>query len=150
MRIAYILPNLRQTGPIILVQSLVKYLFQQVEEVCVYYIGECEHPVKMDCEVHKIFYNKPFEFDRYDIIHCHTAKSDLYGFIWQHKMKHSLLITTIHQDSYFTEQVRLGKFWGTLYTSIWLAFQNRLDSLVTISAQTKNSYQKYFGKEWKL
>lgn len=147
MKIAYIVPNLQQAGPIILVQSLVKHLSKQVEEICVFYIDECESPISMDCHTEKIYYNIPLDFDNYDIIHCHTAKADLYGYIWKHKMKKNLLMTTIHQDTFYTERLRLGKIYGTLYSSIWLAIQNQLDALVTISKQTQYTYQPYFKRD---
>lgn len=56
-------------------------------------------------------------------------------------------MTTIHQDTFYTERLRLGKFYGTIYSSIWLAMQNQLDALVTISKQTHDTYQSYFKKD---
>lgn len=147
MNIAYIVPNLQQTGPIILVQSLVRHLVNIVDKIDVFYIDDCEKPIHMDCQIHKIYYNKPFNFDDYDIIHCHTAKADLYGFLWRWKIKKAKLITTIHQDTFITESYRLGKFWGPIYTRIWLKVQNTLDGIVAISNQIRDTYQKYFNQE---
>ena len=146
MRIAYIVPNLQQTGPIIVVQSLVKYLSKD-HNIVVFYIDDCDSPIKMDCETKKIFYDEPFDFDEYDVIHCHTAKPDLYAFLWMHEIHHPLLITTIHQDSFYTEKVRLGNILGVIYTHLWLKVQKQFDKHVTISKQIKGLYQKYFPQE---
>lgn len=147
MNIAYIVPNLQQTGPIIVVQSLVKFLANSGNRVTVYYIDECESPIVMGCKTQKIFYDEPFPFDEFDVIHCHTAKSDLYALFWINRMHRSLLVTTIHQDSFYTEKLRLGKINGVFYTHLWLKVQKLFDGQITISKQIKELYQKYFPKE---
>ena len=146
MNIAYVVPNLQQTGPIIVVQSLVKFLAND-NFIVVYYIDECNYPIAMGCETKKIFYDEPFPFDDYDIIHCHTAKSDLYAFFWMNDMHHPFVLTTIHQDSFYTEKLRLGSVKGNIYTHMWLKVQRQFDGQITISKQIKNLYQKYFPKE---
>lgn len=146
MKIAYILPNLQRTGPIIVVSSLVKYLVDKVDKIDVFYLDECKSPINFDCPVHKISYLKAINFNGYNIIHSHTAKADLYCFIWKWKIKHSKVITTIHQDTFITEMYRLGNLCGRVYTRIWLRVQNNFEYIVAISKQVKDAYQKYFSK----
>lgn len=146
MKIAYILPNLQRTGPILVVYSLVKFLVGKVDKIDVFYLDECEAPVKFDCPVHKISYLKAFDFNSYNIIHSHTAKADLYCFIWKWKIKYAKVVTTIHQDTFITEMYRLGKVCGWIYTRIWLRLQNEFEYIVAISKQVKDTYQKYFSK----
>lgn len=145
MKIAYIVPNLAQTGPMIVMQNLVRYLKDKVDKIHVYYIDERENTISIDAPTEKLSYLKPINFDKYDIIHCHCAKSDLYAFLWKYKMKHAKVITTIHQDTFITESYHFGKVAGRIYSRLWLKMQSRFDGVVCISEQVRKKYQRYFN-----
>lgn len=148
MKIAYVIPGIPQTGPVVVIQNLVRYLVKQVEKVDVYYLYDVDKPVSFDCEVHRINYQTPFNFDDYDIVHTHTAKADLYGAIWSWKMKRAKLVTTIHQDTFITEKYRIGPFWGALYVYSWMFLQRLcFDGVIFISRQIRDIYDKYFKGE---
>lgn len=145
MKIAYIIPGIPQTGPVVVIQNLVRYLIKQVDKVDVYYLYDVDQPVHFDCDIHRINYQTPFDFDDYDIIHTHTAKADLYGAIWSWKMKKAKLVTTIHQDTFVTEKYRIGAFWGPIYVYAWMLLQRFcFDGVIFISKQIRDTYEKYF------
>lgn len=147
MKVAYILPNLRETGPIIVVQNIVRCLINHVEDICVFYLAETDKPIDFCCHTERITYFKSIDFDCFDIIHCHCAKSDLYAYFWKWKIRKAKILTTIHQDTYITESYRLGKVIGYIYTTLWLRIQNKFDGIICISNQIKDIYSKYLSTD---
>lgn len=147
MKIAYIIPSLKETGPIIVVQNIVRSLVNQVESISVFYLDETDKPIDFCCPTLKITYFKSIDFDSFDIVHCHCAKSDLYAFLWKWKIHKAKILTTIHQDTYITESYRLGKTIGYIYTTLWLHIQNKYDGIICISNQIKDIYSKYISTD---
>ena len=67
MKIAYILPSLRNQGPIIVVKSLSDYLVQHGCEVDVYYFDNLPG-LRFNCATRHLEMNELIDFDNYDII----------------------------------------------------------------------------------
>ena len=113
MKIAYIIPSLTNQGPIIVVNSLVKYLKDKVEQIDVYYFDQ-GLGMRFDCTTHHIIENQQFDFDMYDIIHSHMLRPDRYVIKWKHLMHKPKIITTLHQDTYVTFSFQYNKLFATL------------------------------------
>ena len=84
MRIAYILPSLACTGPIIVAANLINQLKTRAEKIDLYYFKDkCE--IDFDCDTFRIDPLTHIPFDSYDIIHAHMLQPD--RFIWKHRKK---------------------------------------------------------------
>lgn len=77
MRIAYILSSLANSGPIIVAYDLVQLMVKNGHEVEVFYFDN-KIQLKFPCPVHQISLKHKFPFDRFDIVHCHGLRPDLY------------------------------------------------------------------------
>ena len=82
MKIAYILPSLRNQGPIIVVKNIVDYLVEQGIEIDVFYFDDFPSAMYFNCPVEKITMKAPIDFEKYDIIHSHCLRPDMYVAKW--------------------------------------------------------------------
>ena len=77
MKIAFIVPSLTNKGPIIVVDTLVRNLINQVEKVDLFYFDE-KYGIDFCCQTYLIDFDTPISFDNYDIIHSHGFRPDKY------------------------------------------------------------------------
>ena len=94
MKIAYILPSLRNQGPIIVVKSLSDYLIQHGFEVDIFYFDDLQG-MSFNCTTRRILMNEPIDFDKYDIIHSHCLRPDKYVVKWKKKIHRSVVILSL-------------------------------------------------------
>ena len=102
MKIAYIVPSLQPTGPIILVQSLSKYLGECGCDIDIYYFDGNTKQLDFACKTYQIAFSDPIDFDSYDIVHSHCFRADLY--VNKHKklIHTAKTLSTLHQDTYIS------------------------------------------------
>lgn len=87
MKIAYIIPKLVNKGPIIVVQELVQQMITHGHECYVYFFDEGQE-ISPPCKTQKISFFESIDFNKFDIIHTHGLRPDLYVFIHKpHKCK---------------------------------------------------------------
>lgn len=143
MKIAYIIPSLRQTGPIVVVHSLCQNLTKLGISIDVYYFDPiCE--MDFCCPTHQIQFEETIEFDNYDIIHSHCLRPDKYLYKWKNRIKRAKIITTLHQDTYASFRYDYNFILSYLFTRYWCFMQSKFDGIISISNQLKNSYKKYY------
>lgn len=143
MKIAFIIPSLRQTGPIIVVHSLCQKLIKLGIDIDVYYFDSI-HEMKFCCPVHQINFNEAIKFDDYDIIHSHCFRPDKYLYKWKSKIKKAKIVTTLHQDTYASFRYDYNPLFSYILTRYWCYIQSKFDGIISISNQLKNTYKKYF------
>ena len=95
-----VVPSLQATGPIIVVNNLVRYLKDIVEKVDVYYFDELP-AMQFDCRTIQIRMGEKIDFDAYDIIHSHCLRPDKYLVKWK-KYIHKAKIVT-NTSRYFSK-----------------------------------------------
>lgn len=141
MKIAYIVPSLQPTGPIILVQSLSKYLGECGCDIDIYYFDGNTKKLDFTCNTHQIAFSEPIDFDSYDIVHSHCFRSDL--FVNKHKklIHRAKTLSTLHQDTYMSFTYDYCKPLAYFLTVYWLHVQSKNDRVVAISNQLRDSYQ---------
>ncbi|SCY84913.1 glycosyltransferase family 4 protein [Flavobacterium anhuiense] len=142
MKIAFILPSLVNKGPIIVVHNIVKNLKKSVDLIDVYYFDESNSSLNFECDIYQISKTQFIDFDKYDIIHSHTLRSDLYVYKWKNKIKKAKILTTIHQDTFASFSIRYNRFISSIITLYWCYVQRQFDGVVAISNQLKNKYNK--------
>lgn len=143
MKIAYIIPSLDNKGPILIVNYLVKFLKDKVDQIDVYYFDVLESEVlAFDCPVHNIKMDEPINFDDYDVIHSHCLRPDLYINKWRKKSHKAKIISTLHQDTYKSFSFQYNKIFSYILTRYWLYVQSKFDGVTVISKQLQNIYNK--------
>jgi len=144
MRIAYILPSLVNTGPIVVVNNIVKYLKDKVDLIDVYYFNEAPSTLSFDCDVFQISKSEAIDFDKYDIIHTHTLWADVYVYRNRKQIRRAKIISTIHQDTFTSFTIQFNRFVAFFLSHYWFRIQKQFDGVVAISDQLKNKYEKVF------
>jgi hypothetical protein len=147
MKIAYILPSLINTGPIVVVHNVVKYLKDNVELIDVYYFDDSSSILSFDCNVKKIKKSEPICFDKYDIIHSHTLSADIYVYNWRKKIQKAKIISTIHQDTFKSFSMQYNIITSFFLTHYWCYIHRRFDDVVSISNQIKNRYTRLLSSK---
>ena len=111
MRIAYILSSLANSGPIIVAYDLVQLMVKNGHEVEVFYFDN-KIQLKFPCPVHQISLKHKFPFDRFDIVHCHGLRPDLYILLRKPLSCKIPICTTIHSYMFvsFCLRLRLALF----------------------------------------
>ena len=140
MKIAYIVPSLQPTGPIIIVQSLSKYLRECGCDIDIYYFDVNAKQLEFKCNTYQIAFSHPIDFDSYDIVHSHCFRADLY--VNKHKklIRNAKTLSTLHQDTYMSFTYDYCKPLAYLLTAYWLHIQSKNDRVVAISNQLKDLY----------
>jgi len=143
LRVAIIVSRIDQTGPVMVIRSLVNSLvFFNELTIQVFYIDKKVDPlVKINLPVARLDYFK-FRFSDYDIIHTNGIRPDLFAFIYRKRIKYH--ISTIHnfvfEDLFYTYNSFISCFFG----NIWLLLWKRADKLVCVSEAMKYYYSKWF------
>lgn len=146
MNIAFILPSLAQKGPILVAFDLVRNLLKnsQIKKIDVYYFDDIKD-VNFPCETFKLNLSDSFDFDKYDIIHSHMLRPDLYIFKNKilRKIKKAKTISTIHQYNYENLKYDFNsKLKAYIISKLWEILWIDKDYLVTLSKDMTSYYKK--------
>lgn len=142
MKIAYILPSLRNQGPIIVAKNLVDYLVEWRHVVYVYYFDELPSAMDFRCPTKRITMKQAIDFDQYDIVHSHCLRPDMYLYKWRRHIQKAKVISTLHQDTFSTFRYQYNSLYSYIITKYWCHLYSRFDGVVSISNQLKDSYEK--------
>lgn len=141
IKIAFILPSLKNLGPIIVVKDIVDGLLKNENlSITIFYFDEFEEDI-LDFGVNCIrinFFHK-LELSEFDIIHTHGIRPDLYTKI--HKFD-SFLISTQHNVIYDEYIINNSFFKTKIIESIWKFALTNKDLVVSIGLTASNYYQK--------
>ena len=88
MNIAFILPSLKRVGPTIVAHSIVDSLKKSGHNIEVFYFDSI-HELNFDVPTTQISFFKHIDIDRFDIIHTHMLRPDLYVALWYTFMRKS-------------------------------------------------------------
>lgn len=141
MRIAYILPSLRNQGPIIVVRNLVTFLLEWGCEIDVFYFDDFPSAMCFNCPVKKISMKTLIDFDNYDIIHSHCLRPDKYIVKWRKNIHRAKIITTLHQDTYMSFRYQYNFLLSHIFTWYWCQLQSHFDGVISISNQLNSAYK---------
>ena len=146
MKVAYIVPSLQATGPIIVVNNLVRYLKDIVEKVDVYYFDELP-AMQFDCRTIQIRMGEKIDFDAYDIIHSHCLRPDKYLVKWKKYIHKAKIVTTIHQDTFQSLKFQYNCLLAYGVTEYWNRLQKKFDGIISISNQLRDIYNSKVGNK---
>ncbi|MEX5787019.1 hypothetical protein AB6H13_04420 [Providencia vermicola] len=100
MKICFVITSLARKGPIIVVQDLVRnYVKLNMDVEIIYFdnIVEVEFPETV--KLTKVKFPSKFDFSKYDVVHTHLLRGDIFGAINRKSIKK--LISTCHSDFIF-------------------------------------------------
>lgn len=141
MKIAVILPSLANRGPILVAKDIIDNIFDKVELIHIYYFDEIVE-LSFPCKCFKISFWGSIHFDKYDIIHTHMLRPDI--FVWKNKskIKNAKCITTLHQDIRQNLNYNYNVVISYLFEKIWLITLTDHDIVVTLSETMKKQYSQ--------
>ncbi|EMH0062114.1 glycosyltransferase [Providencia rettgeri] len=139
MKICFVITSLARKGPIIVVQDLVRnYVKLNMDVEIIYFdnIVEVEFPETV--KLTKVKFPSKFDFSKYDVVHTHLLRGDIFGAINRKSIKK--LISTCHSDFIFDLNVSHGKYIGTLVSKLWKWCYKYFDCLVFLTGINKKKY----------
>ncbi len=139
LRIAFLLPSLAKTAPIIIAANIIKHIKNECDVVAVFYL---KNEIGIDIEVpaHRLDFSVPFSFENFDVLHTHMLKPDLY--VRQHR-KHikCKTITTLHSFIHFDIFNNYTFPKNLIATMAWHRALWHHDAMVCLTNTMKKYYQ---------
>ncbi|MBT0395901.1 glycosyltransferase [Morganella morganii subsp. morganii] len=140
MKIAIILPSLRNVGPVKVALNIIESLIKKSDiELTVFYIKNSIELI-FPCEVKKLSIRNIFSLYKYDVIHSHMLRPDVITSLlpFFHGKKISTIHNIVDDDLYFTH----GKFISKLFSIIWVNRWKKFDNIVVLSKTALEFYVK--------
>jgi glycosyltransferase involved in cell wall biosynthesis len=139
MKIAFILPKLANQGPIIVAKDIIDNIKNKVELIDVYYFDDLIE-LDFNCNVYKISFLDKFDFNKYDVVHSHMFRPDLY--IWYHRKKYDkpFFLTTLHQNIFDNLKASYNFIIAYFFNQIWLYILRKQDIVVSLTDTMKEFY----------
>ncbi|MFV8392971.1 glycosyltransferase [Flavobacterium sp. LB2P6] len=145
MKIAFILPKLVNEAPVIVVRDLINQIKDQVALIDIYYFDDIRE-VDFVNNCYKISFFDEIDFDKYDIIHSHMLRPDLFLYFNRHKIKKARCISTLHNDIFKVLKDSHNRFVAFLVEKLWIKALNSFDSIVVLSEHMKSQYTRSIKK----
>lgn len=148
MDIAFIIPKRVNRGPVLVVLELVRQLLLHNHHCKVYYMdegGELSFP----CETEYLSFSQTIDFNRYDIVHTHGIRPDMYAFYHKPLSCKAKLVSTMHNYILRDLAYEYNKVVAQVFGRVWLWSLKCHDKIVTLS-QDALGYYRSFLPESKL
>lgn len=139
MKIAIILPNLSRNGPIFVAHELVSKLIGVVELIDVYYFDNIVD-LQFDCHTQRISFFEKIDFDKYDIIHSHMLRPDIYIYLHRKYIKKAKIFTTVHQYNFEYLKNDYNKLLSFFVSFFWTIILKSFDKVVTLTKHMSSYY----------
>ena len=144
MRILFIVPSLKNAGPVLVVNDLVHLFLKHGHKCKVCYFDEVKE-LDFDCAVERIVMNRKIDFNEYDIVHTHGFRPQLYVFLHRPWHSKSKFVTTMHNYLFDDFRFTYGKFMGLLYGILYLLVDTRADKVVALTKDAQRYYERFFN-----
>ena len=143
MRVLFIVPSLKNAGPVIVVYDLVHLLIKRGHKCCVCYFDKVEE-LSFNCDVVQISMRQKINFSDYDIVHTHGYRPQLYVFLHKSWNKSSTrFVTTMHNYLFSDFGYTYGKIRGLIYGTLYLLVNLRADKIVALSKDAQHYYSRF-------
>lgn len=146
MNIAYILPSLQNSGPILVIELLARKMVEHGHSCHVFYFDE-KPSINFSCPTVRIDRKSPPDFTIYDVVHSSGVRPDMYLSKYREYSGKTKYISTIH--NFFLEDFTSQYNWLTahLYGRYWMHKLSRLDRIVTLSEAGIVYYRRWFNDD---
>lgn len=147
-KIAFLLPSLANTGPIIVAKDIINSILSQNTEkfkITVFYFDDIVE-LEFNCETERVEKNICNRFLTFDIIHSHGYRPDKFLFKNKNKIT-AKTISTIHCDVYQDLKHSYNYFISKLYGYHWIRYLKSKDVVVCLTNEHKKFYSKFISIE---
>ncbi len=133
VRVAIVLPSLSNAATITVAFNIASGLVGLGHDVDILYFDlKVERPIPSGCNAYKIGFLSFHDFSKYDVVHSHNLRPDLY--VAAHRIfKKFSCVSTIH--NYVAEELEnyYGKITSLVFSRIWLFAWRRFGGLVCLT-----------------
>ena len=148
MRIAFIINHLGLTGVNNVVCDLVTVLAGHGHSCTVFWLKDCECPIRFDCETQKLTCKQ--QLSDYDIIHAHGL-GPMAWLVRHGKVTNSVgeripLVTTLHCYCFQDFTDLYGRLKGFLLGVLYIALAWRFDKVVCLSKSMMSYYSRWIPR----
>ncbi|MDO3666195.1 glycosyltransferase family 4 protein [Acinetobacter higginsii] len=149
MKIAFIIPSLRNLGPIIVVENIIHLLSKKNDiEITVFYFDHFESDIlNFEVTCKKISFFKNYDFSGYDVIHTHGLRPDIYTFFNRSCKYH---ISTQHNIIFDEYIINNSYIKAKLIEKLWVLSLKNKNKVVAIGETARKYYQKFFVDKEKV
>ena len=148
MRIAFIINHLGLTGVNNVVCDLVTVLAGHGHSCTVFWLKDCECPIRFDCETQKLTSKQ--QLSEYDIIHAHglgpMAWLVRHGKVTNSAGERIPLVTTLHCYCFQDFTDLYGRLKGFLLGVLYIALARRFDKVVCLSKSMMSYYSRWIPR----
>lgn len=149
MKVAFIIPSLKNLGPIIVVQNIVSLLSKRKGvEIKIFYFDFFEADIlSFDVDSEKINFFKKYDFSGFDIVHTHGFRPDLYTFFNKSCVKN---VSTQHNIVFEEYIINNSYFKSKIIEKLWISCLKNKDKVVAIGETASGYYKKFFSVKNKV
>jgi glycosyltransferase involved in cell wall biosynthesis len=145
MKIAVILPSLKETAPIQVAKDIIEVLNIYGCQVDIYYFKDIVD-FKFINSAKKVSFFQRIDFNSYDIIHSHTFVPDLY-ILFNRLFIKTTCVSTLHNEIDKILIDRKGFFFSYIYTKIWVLGLKKFTKVVCLSNYAEHQIRRKFNFE---
>lgn len=149
MKIAFIVPSLKNKGLVIVPHTIIKNIINKVDFIDLYYFDD-DFGLEFPCKTYKISIDNPIDFEKYDIIHSHGYRPDKYVNKWRINIKKAKTVCTIHSD--IAQDLKFGYNFlvSLIFTPRWLNRIEKSDAVIVISNKLESLYKGKFKNLYRV
>lgn len=149
MKIAIILPSLKNAAPVLVGLNLASGLIHFGHNVTIFYFDEkVELRLPDGCKAERISFFRKIDLNDFDIVHSHMMRPDFFVFIHGAYFKKVKCVATLH--NYVEEELYhyYNKFISLVFSFLWNLAWTRQNKLVVLSKHALDYYNGFsFNKE---
>lgn len=147
MKIAYIIPARKKVGSMNVVHDLVVTMQRNGHDCTLFYFDD-EQTLEFPCTCKKISLYSSIPFDKFDVVHSHCFRPNLYVFLHKPlKRSHTVFINTIHCYLFQEYRNTFGNVKGFLLGIIDLLCMRRLDYNICLTNNAVLYYSRFLNKK---
>lgn len=147
VNIAYIVPSLSSTGPVIAIRDLIDAT-RSFANCDVYYFDDSASKIDLNVNVFKISFFKNIDLKKYDIVHSHMLRADLYiyfNYLIFSSQRRVIFISSCHNEIKKDLTFLYGSVISKLVSPIWQFALNKFDKVIVNSERlAKNNGLKNY------
>ena len=150
MKIAFIIPSLINEGPVIVTKDIIEGLIDKVNLIDVYYFDKENIELLFPCNTYRISFFQKIDFNKYDVVHTHMLRPDLY--IWYHRKKTDKcqFVSTLHQFIYQNLKNTYNRFIALIFEKVWINALKKQDEIVYLTHIMEYTYKNRIKKTSKV
>ena len=143
MKVAYIIPSLGASGPVIVVRNLVERMVAHGHECVVFYFDERPDAMRFACETRRISIWRRQDFSAFDLVHAHCFRPMLYAA----RLRNVKKMTTLHSYLFTEYRFSLGKPLGWLLGRFTMRVARKYDKVAVLSEDARAYYSHWIPSE---